>query len=85
MSLFNTIGVALMKAFYKITLSWLAVLGLSCSLQGCTILAIADTAGSIAVKTVGVAADAAIGTAKVTSKVVGATVGAVLPGDDEKK
>jgi hypothetical protein len=42
--------------------------------QGCTILAIADTVGSVAVGAAGLAADAAIGTVKLTGKAVGAVI-----------
>jgi hypothetical protein len=52
---------------------------LALSLQGCTVLAIADTVGTVAVKTVGVAADVAIGTVKLTGKAVGAAADAVTP------
>jgi hypothetical protein len=55
------------------------------SLQGCTVLAIADTAGSIAVKGVGMAADAAIGTVKITGKAVGAAADLVIPDGDAAK
>jgi hypothetical protein len=57
----------------------LALLG-AASLQGCTVIAIADTVGSLAVKSAGVAADAAIGTAKVTVKAASAVAEAVIPG-----
>ncbi len=50
------------------------------TLQGCTIIAIADTVGTLAVKSAGVAADAAIGTAKVTVKAASAIAEAVIPG-----
>jgi hypothetical protein len=43
-------------------------------MQGCTILAIADTVGSVAVGAAGLAADAAIGTVKLTGKAVGAVI-----------
>lgn len=49
------------------------------TLQGCTIIAIADTVGTLAVKSAGVAADAAIGTAKVTVKAATAVAEAVIP------
>jgi hypothetical protein len=52
------------------------------ALQGCTVLAIADTAGSIAVKGVGMAADAAIGTVKLTGKAVGVAADLVVPDGD---
>ena len=54
----------------------LAALG---GLQGCTVLAIADTVGSVAVKGVGLAADAAIGTVKMTGKAVGVAADVVVP------
>lgn len=64
----------------------LAVVGTSlCALQGCTVLAIADAVGSVAVGTVGLAADAAIATVRLGGKAVGAVADAVIPGGDEKK
>ncbi|MCY7318902.1 MAG: hypothetical protein LH617_09525 [Ramlibacter sp.] len=54
--------------------------GLSALLSGCAVIAVADTAASIAVKGVGLAADAAIGTVRITGKAVGAAADAVLPG-----
>jgi hypothetical protein len=45
-------------------------------LPGCVVVAVVDTAASLAVGAVGVVGDAAIGTVKVAGKVVGA----VLPG-----
>lgn len=57
----------------------LTVVALALSVQGCTVLAIADTVGTVAVKTVGVAADVAIGTVKLTGKAVGAAADAVTP------
>ena len=56
------------------------------TLQGCTVLAVADVVGSVAVGTVGLAADAAIGTVRLGGKAIGAVAGAVIPGSsDEKK
>ncbi len=49
-------------------------------LQGCFVIAVVDTAASLAVGTVGLVGSAAIGTVKVAGKVVGATADAVLPG-----
>ncbi len=60
------------------------------ALQGCTVIAIVDTVGSLAVQTVGVAAstavtaagvaaDASIATTKMGVKVVGAVVDAAVP------
>ena len=57
----------------------LLVCGLSVLLSGCAVIAVADTAATIAVKGVGLAADAAIGTVRITGKAVGAVAGAVLP------
>ena len=51
-------------------------------LSGCAVIAVADTAATIAVKGVGLAADAAIGTVRLTGKAVGAVAGAVLPASD---
>jgi uncharacterized protein YunC (DUF1805 family) len=70
-------------------LSMAAVAGCA-TLQGCTILAIADTVGTVAVRTVGVAANVAVSTAsaaaevsiattKIGVKVVGAAVDAAIP------
>jgi hypothetical protein len=47
------------------------------ALQGCTVLAVADAVGSVAVGTVGLAV-------KLGGKAVGAVAGAVLPGGAEK-
>jgi hypothetical protein len=54
-------------------------------IQGCTILAIADTVGSVAVGAAGLAADAAIGTVKLTGKAVGAAANAVIPDSEPSK
>jgi hypothetical protein len=51
-------------------------------LPGCAVIAVADTAATIAVKGVGLAADAAIGTVRITGKAVGAVADAVIPGKD---
>ncbi len=48
-------------------------------LPGCTVITVAGTVTSVAVGTVGLAADAAIGTVRITGKVVGATADAVIP------
>ncbi len=50
------------------------------SLSGCAVVAVVDTAASVAVGTVGLAADAAIGTARIAGKAVGAAADAVIPG-----
>jgi hypothetical protein len=53
----------------------LFALTLACAglLSGCAVIAVADTAATVVVGTVGLAADAVIGTARM-----------VLPGDDKK-
>lgn len=52
---------------------------------GCAVVAVVDTVGTVAVKTVGVAADAAIGTVKVAGKVVGKAADVVTGGSGEPK
>lgn len=49
------------------------------ALPGCAVVAVADTVGTIAVKTVGLAADAAIGVVKISGKAVGAVADAAIP------
>jgi type 1 fimbria pilin len=49
------------------------------SLGGCAVVAAADTAAGLAVSGVGLAADAAIGTVRITGKVIGATADLVIP------
>ena len=51
-------------------------------LQGCAVIAVADTAATVAVKGVGLAADAAIGTARLAGRAAGAAADAVIPGGD---
>jgi len=51
----------------------------SLSLSGCAVIAVVDTAASLAVGAVGLAADAAVGTARIAGKAVGAAADAVLP------
>ena len=48
-------------------------------LPGCAVVAVADVVGTVAVKTVGLAADAAIGVVKLSGKAVGAAADAVIP------
>ena len=50
------------------------------ALPGCAVVAAVDTAATVAVKTVGLAADATIGTVRIAGKVVGAAADAALPG-----
>lgn len=51
-------------------------------LPGCAVVAVADTVGTVAVKTVGLAADATIGAVRITGKAVGAAADAVIPDAD---
>lgn len=51
-------------------------------LGGCAVVTAVDTAASLAVSGVGLAADAAIGTARITGRAVGAAADAVIPGDE---
>jgi hypothetical protein len=60
-------------------ITWLACVVAAPLLTGCMVLAIADTVGTVAVKTVGLAADGAIGAVKITGKAVGAVADAVTP------
>ena len=55
------------------------------ALQGCTVLAVADAVGSVAVGTASLAADAAIGTVRLGGKAIGAVAGAATPNSEEKK
>lgn len=62
-------------------LGLLALIGFSAvSLPGCAVIAAADAVASVAIGTVGLAADAVIGTARIAGSVVGATADAVIPG-----
>ncbi len=63
---------------YRLTLFFITLLA-SLHLSGCAVVAAVDTTATVAVKTVGLAADAAIGTARIAGKVVGAAADAALP------
>lgn len=54
-------------------------LPLALVLNGCAVVAVADTAATVVVKTVGLAADAAVGTARIAGKAVGAAADVVTP------
>lgn len=62
----------------------LAALGLAGALLlgGCAVVTVAGTAVSVGAGAVGLAADAAIGTARITGKAVGAAADAVIPDSD---
>ncbi len=59
------------------------LLAASLLLSGCAVVTVASTAVSVTAGAVGLAADAAIGTARITGKAVGAAADAVLPSSDE--
>jgi len=50
---------------------------------GCAVVAAVDTAAGLAVSGVGLAADAAIGTVRLTGKAVGAAADLAIPDRDE--
>jgi hypothetical protein len=56
-----------------------ALLAASGLLGGCAVVSVVGTAASVAASGVGLAADAAIGTVRLTGKAVGAAADAVLP------
>lgn len=47
--------------------------------SGCAVVAAVDTAATVAVKTVGLAADATIGTVRIAGRAVGAAADAAMP------
>ena len=55
------------------------LLSLVAALSGCAVVTVASTAVSVGASAVGLAADAAIGTARITGKAVGAAADAVIP------
>ncbi|HET7834236.1 MAG TPA: hypothetical protein VFL43_00385 [Variovorax sp.] len=59
------------------------VLAACASLPGCAVVSVASTAVSVGAGAVGLAADAAIGTVRITGKAVGAAADAVLPGSSD--
>jgi hypothetical protein len=58
------------------------LLSLAAMLGGCAVVTVAGTAVSVGASAVGLAADAAIGTARITGKAVGAAADAVIPDSD---
>ena len=60
----------------------LLLLSLVAMLGGCAVVTVAGTAVSVGASAVGLAADAAIGTARITGKAVGAAADAVIPDSD---
>jgi len=57
-----------------------ALLAAATLTSGCAVVAVTSTAVSVAASGVGLAADAAIGTVRITGKAVGAVADAVIPG-----
>ncbi|MDQ0074641.1 hypothetical protein J2W34_006467 [Variovorax boronicumulans] len=55
------------------------LLSLVAALSGCAVVTVAGTAVSVGASAVGLAADAAIGTVRITGKAVGAAADAVIP------
>ena len=60
---------------------WLAGVFLCLTLSGCTVIAVTGTAISVTAGAVGLAADAAIGTAKIVGKGVGKAADALMDDD----
>ncbi|MDB5915452.1 MAG: hypothetical protein JWP22_4127, partial [Ramlibacter sp.] len=58
-----------------------AILVAACALPlgGCAVVSAVDTVAGVAVGVVGLAADAAIGTVRLTGKAIGAAADAVIP------
>ncbi len=53
-------------------------------LGGCAVIAVVDTAAGLAVSGAGLAADAAIGTVRLTGKAIGAAADLVIPDSPEQ-
>ena len=62
-----------------IKLAAISLLVASLSMCGCAVVAVADSAASLVVGTVELVGEAALGTARVAGKAVGAAADAVLP------
>ncbi|MDR6890085.1 MULTISPECIES: hypothetical protein [Variovorax] len=58
------------------------LLSFAAMLSGCAVVTVAGTAVTVGASAVGLAADAAIGTARITGKAVGAAADAVIPDSD---
>ena len=58
-------------------------LAASVLLSGCAVITLAGTAASVAASGVGLAADAAIGTVRITGRAIVAAADVVLPAKDE--
>ena len=62
-----------------IKLAAISLLVASLSMSGCAVVAVADSAATLVVGTVELVGEAALGTARVAGKAVGAAADAVLP------
>lgn len=62
------------RIFVTLTLSCASLL-----LSGCAVITVASTAASVAASGAGLAADAAIGTVRLTGRAIGAAADVVLP------
>lgn len=62
----------------RIALGGAAILAVLVGSAGCAVIAVGDTVGTVAVKTVGLAADAAVGTVRIAGKVAGKAADAAL-------
>ena len=67
------------------TRRWLPPLLMTMLLPGCAVVSVASTAVSVTAGVVGIAADAAIGTAKIVGKGVGKAADAVLGDEDSAR
>jgi hypothetical protein len=67
------------KYYIRFLVNSCLVLSALGAFQGCAVVAVVDTVGTVAVKTVGLAADAAIGVVKISGKAVGAAADAAIP------
>ena len=65
------------KPMFKLAAT--ALLAASLSMSGCAVVAVADSAASLVVGTVELVGEAALGTARVAGKAVGAAADPVLP------
>jgi hypothetical protein len=74
---------ALSSDAMKHRLVLLLALAACAALPGCAVVSVASTAVSVGAGAVGLAADAAIGTVRITGKAVGAAADAVLPGSSD--
>ncbi|VTU21726.1 hypothetical protein [Variovorax sp. PBL-E5] len=69
---------------HRFVLSTILAMVLGLPLGGCAVVSVASTAVSVGAGAVGLAADAAIGTARIAGKAVGATADAVLPDSESR-